>query len=62
MSKRGNASDYERANFTRTLKYAELYLFEYVIILEARARLGHSLDLIFEWERLHSGTGLRAAD
>ena len=41
----------------RTLKYEEVYLFEYETMLEARARIRHFLEEVYNQKRLHSAIG-----
>ena len=58
MSRRGNAYDNAKAeSFIKTLKYEEVYLFEYETIAEARSRIGHFLEEVYNQKRLHSALG-----
>jgi transposase InsO family protein len=58
MSRRGNAYDNAKAeSFIKTLKYEEVYLFEYESISEARARIKHFLEEVYNRKRLHSAIG-----
>ena len=58
MSRRGNAYDNAQAeSFIKTLKYEEVYLFEYETMAEARARIGHFLEEVYNQKRLHSAIG-----
>jgi putative transposase len=58
MSRRGNAYDNAKAeSFIKTLKYEEVYLFEYETISEARARIKHFLEEVYNQKRLHSAIG-----
>lgn len=58
MSRRGNPYDNARAErFMRTLKYEEVYLFEYETMAEARARISHFLEDVYNQKRLHSAIG-----
>jgi transposase InsO family protein len=58
MSRRGNAYDNAKAeSFIKTLKYEEVYLFEYETISEARARIKHFLEEVYNRKRLHSSIG-----
>lgn len=58
MSRRGNPYDNARAErFMRTLKYEEAYLFEYETMAEARARISHFLEDVYNQKRLHSAIG-----
>jgi len=56
MSRRGNPYDNAQAeSFMKTLKYEEVYLSDYANMSEARSRIGHFLDQVYNRERLHSG-------
>jgi transposase InsO family protein len=58
MSRRGNAYDNAQAeSFIKTLKYEEVYLFEYETMDEARSRIGHFLEEVYNQKRLHSALG-----
>ena len=58
MSRKGNAYDNAKAeSFIKTLKYEEVYLFEYETIAEARCRIGHFLEEVYNQKRLHSALG-----
>jgi transposase InsO family protein len=58
MSRTGNPYDNAQAErFMRTLKYEEVYLFEYETMLEARARISHFLEAVYNQKRLHSAIG-----
>jgi transposase InsO family protein len=58
MSRRGNAYDNAKAeSFIKTLKYEEVYLFEYETIAEARSGIGHFLEEVYNQKRLHSALG-----
>jgi putative transposase len=58
MSRRGNAYDNAKAErFIRTLKYEEVYMYEYKDMLEARERIGHFLEEVYNRKRLHSALG-----
>lgn len=58
MSRRGNAYDNAKAeSFIKTLKYEEVYLFEYETMAEARSRIGHFLEEVYNQKRLHSALG-----
>jgi transposase InsO family protein len=57
-SRRGNAYDNAKAeSFIKTLKYEEVYLFEYETIAEARSRIGYFLEEVYNRKRLHSALG-----
>ena len=58
MSRRGNPYDNAQAErFMRTLKYEEVYLFEYETVAEARERISHFLEEVYNQKRLHSAIG-----
>ena len=58
MSRRGNPYDNAQAeSFMKTLKYEEVYLSEYANLGEARERIGHFLEQVYNRERLHSRLG-----
>jgi putative transposase len=58
MSRRGNAYDNAKAeSFIKTLKYEEVYLFEYETMAEARASISHFLEEVYNQKRLHSALG-----
>jgi putative transposase len=58
MSRRGNAYDNAKVeSFIKTLKYEEVYLFEYESMEEARSRIGHFLEDVYNQKRLHSALG-----
>jgi putative transposase len=58
MSRRGNAYDNAKAErFMRTLKYEEVYMYEYEDMFEARERIGHFLEEVYNRKRLHSALG-----
>jgi putative transposase len=58
MSRTGNPYDNAQAErFMRTLKYEEVYLFEYETVAEARARISHFLEEVYNQKRLHSAIG-----
>ena len=58
MSRTGNPYDNAQAErFMRTLKYEEVYLFEYETMAEARARIRHFLEEVYNQKRLHSAIG-----
>lgn len=60
MSRRGNPYDNAQAeSFMKTLKYEEVYLWEYADLAEARARIGHFLEDVYNRRRLHSALGYR---
>ncbi len=55
MSRRGNPYDNAKAErFIRTLKYEEVFLYEYASLEEARARIGYFIDKLYNRKRLHS--------
>jgi putative transposase len=58
MGRRGNPYDNAQAErFIKTLKYEEVYLFEYRDFSEACARIGHFLEEVYNRKRLHSALG-----
>jgi putative transposase len=58
LSRRGNAYDNAKAErFIRTLKYEEVYMYEYEDMAEARERIGHFLEEVYNRKRLHSALG-----
>ena len=60
MSRRGNPYDNAQAErFIRTLKYEEVYLYEYESLEEARSRIGYFIDKLYNRKRLHSALNYR---
>jgi putative transposase len=60
MSRTGNPYDNAQAeSFIKTLKYEEVYLFEYQTLVEARERISHFIAEIYNEKRLHSALGYR---
>jgi putative transposase len=58
MSRRGNPYDNAKAeSFMKTLKFEEVYLYEYEDLFEALARIGHFLEEVYNQKRLHSALG-----
>ena len=58
MSRRGNPYDNAKAeSFIKTLKFEEVYLYEYEDLSEARSRIGHFLEEVYNQKRLHSALG-----
>ncbi len=58
MSRTGNPYNNAQAErFMRTLKYEEVYLSEYETMAEARARISHFLEEVYNQKRLHSAIG-----
>jgi transposase InsO family protein len=58
MSRKANPYDNAQAErFIRTLKYEEVYLNEYDDETEARRRIGHFLEDVYNQKRLHSAIG-----
>ena len=60
MSRLGNPYDNAQAErFIRTLKYEEVYLYEYESLEEARSRIGYFIDKLYNRKRLHSALDYR---
>lgn len=60
MSRQGNPYDNAKAeSFFKTLKYEEVYLWEYENLADARQRIGEFLDDVYNRKRLHSALGYR---
>lgn len=60
MSRRGNPYDNAHAeSFLKTLKYEEVYLYVFDDLAEARRRIGHFLETVYNRKRLHSALGYR---
>lgn len=58
MSRRGNPYDNAKAeSFMKTLKYEEVYMFEYENMKEARNRICDFLEEVYNQKRLHSSLG-----
>lgn len=58
MSRRGNPYDNAYAeSFMKTLKYEEVYLWEYENYDDARINIGNFIDEIYNRKRLHSAIG-----
>jgi len=58
MSRSGNPYDNAKAeSFMKTLKYEEVYLQDYQSLTEARFRIAHFLDEVYNRKRLHSAIG-----
>ena len=41
----------------KTLKYEQVYLSEYENLADARAQIGHFLEVVYNQKRLHSSLG-----
>ena len=60
MSRRGNPYDNAKAeSFIKTLKYEEVYLYEYESPEEAKFRIGYFIDTLYNQKRLHSSLDYR---
>lgn len=60
MSRQGNPYDNAKAErFFKTLKYEEVYLWEYADLADARQRIGLFLEDVYNRKRLHSVLGYR---
>ena len=58
MSGKGNPYDNAKAeSFIKTLKYEEVYLYEYEDEREARSRIEYFLEEVYNQKRLHSALG-----
>lgn len=58
MSRRGNPYDNAKAeSFMKTLKYEEVYLWEYDTVQEAAVRIRHFIEKVYNRKRLHSALG-----
>lgn len=58
MGRRGNPYDNAQVeSFLKTLKYEEVYLWDYEDLSEARARIDHFLEEVYNEKRLHSALG-----
>jgi transposase InsO family protein len=60
MSRQGNPYDNAKAeSFFKTLKYEEVYLWEYETLADARQRIGEFIADVSNRKRLHSALGYR---
>lgn len=60
MSRPGRPQDNAQAeSFIKTVKYEEVYLVEYDDVADARARIGHFVEHVYNRKRLHSALGYR---
>jgi putative transposase len=63
MSRKGNPYDNAKAeSFMKTLKYEEVYLWEYDTVDEAAARIRHFIEVVYNRKRLHSALGYLPPD
>lgn len=60
MSRKGTPNDNAQAeSFMKTLKYEEVYLFEYADFREAYQRIERFIEQVYNEKRLHSALGYR---
>jgi transposase InsO family protein len=60
MARTGNPFDNARAEtFWKTLKYEQVYRYEYGSLAEARASIAHFIERVYNSRRLHSALGYR---
>jgi len=60
MSRQGNPYDNAKAeSFFKTLKYEEVYLWEYENLTEAQQRMRFFVEAVYNRKRLHSALGYR---
>ena len=58
MSRSGNPYDNAKAeSFMKTLKYEEVYLWEYDSFGDAKERIEHFIEAVYNMKRLHSAVG-----
>ena len=58
MSRRACPTDNAQAeSFMKTFKYEEVYLREYIDAADARRRVGHFIERVYNERRLHSALG-----
>jgi transposase InsO family protein len=55
----GSYDNVKAESFMKTLKYEEVYLYEYETLKEAEHRIGYFLEEVYNQKRLHSAIGYR---
>lgn len=61
MAAKGNPFENAQAeSFIKTLKWEEVYLYEYEDYKEAQNRIGHFIEAVYNQKRLHSSIGYKS--